>query len=1119
LAGALSGVAAQMLTARFCQKDRALPSLHPLKNAPAHDEYTAGFFVLRTPLLPIEEFLRLSPPATETAQPQIAGSDRVHARAHLRQWVERPEVQEALWIASPDLVQSLGPWWDDPESAKGRKLEQTLYRYLARMTARATPFGAFAGCTTGEIAGATSLELGPLAQYRRSTRLDMEYLTNLAAQISASDARSNLHFRCNTTLHLAAGKYHHVRGEWQQTSRVFQLVATEPTPPLDATLTRSASGATAGELASALLAGDPDIAPDEADEFIGRLIESQLLVPELMPPVTGTEPILYMVEQFERAKASAVAPELGSAAEELRSVAAELRALDQGGLGRGPGAYDGIVSAVSRLGGEFRPGRLVQLDLFKPAVVATLDRQLVDDVLAAVQILHSIRDDSSQPIFQQFKEEFFDRYQDREVPLLEALDNEAGIGFENEDNPTAEPILAGIDFRPAEEAPQEQAKQRQLVLERRLEELRARNEIVLALAPGLLAELKVAGALPLPDAFSVMGAYFRGPGNQESFYAHTIFGPSGANLLARFRHADEKLAEHVQAHIHAEEALDSSGAVFAEIAHLPEGRVGNVVCRPVLRQYEIPLLATPGVPAERQIALSDLALSLRDGRIVLRSQRLGVEVLPRLTCAHNYGSRQSLKLYKFLCLLQQQETCGDLFWDWGAAGKAPFLPRVTLGNIVFSLACWRINEETARDLARGRTSVTQWRAANLVPRFAFIAEYDNQLLIDFENPLAVETFLEHIKKQTETVMVEMFPAPEALSVRGPEGTFVHEIILPFVGKRTARNKSAHTPTAPAQATAPAATASPAIPGVPLEPGSEWLFAKLYCSPSHADRLLLEFVQPLVAEIISAGAADTWFFMRYGDPLWHLRLRFHGDPGALRDHVLPALRRRVGPWQRQGIVWRLQFNRYESEVERYGGPLSMSVAENLFQLDSELCLDLLKLTSVDAGRPDLRWQLACCGVDSLLSALGLTLEEKESVTRDMARTREQAFVIDQDYKSEMAQTFRTHRHTVSAVLSEVEQRPEAERGAAVGGPALLPPDALAALAHYSIRLKPIRRQFGDLHQANELTNAIPQLAISFAHMHLNRILRSRHLQQEAVLCDLLSRTYASKLARRGNEPPP
>ena len=83
-------------------------------------EYTSsGFFVLRASLLSVEELLELSSLSTRAA-----------ARARLRQWYERSATQEALWIASPDLLESLNPWRDDPESAKGRKLERALTAIL-----------------------------------------------------------------------------------------------------------------------------------------------------------------------------------------------------------------------------------------------------------------------------------------------------------------------------------------------------------------------------------------------------------------------------------------------------------------------------------------------------------------------------------------------------------------------------------------------------------------------------------------------------------------------------------------------------------------------------------------------------------------------------------------------------------------------------------------------------------------------------------------------------------------------------------------------------------------------------------------------------------------------------
>jgi len=1004
-----------------------------------------------------------------------------------------------LWLASPEFVQLLSTEWEGADGRKSQRFEQTLYRYLARMTARATPFGAFAGCSTGEIAGSTRLELAPRSHYGRHSRLDMEYLCGLAEKLSNDPARrGQLRFRCNTSLHLTAGKYHHLRGDWRERGQVFTLVATDPTPALQATLSRAASGATADALATALAGDDPEITAEDADTFIGQLIESKLLVSDLAPPVTGMEPILYMAGQLQQAGAMDLATELLAVEEKLRE-------MDRGGLGADPRAYDDIVRAVSRLGGEFVPGRLVHVDVCKPAAAACLDSRLVDELLDAVQKLHSTRDDSGLTIFAQFKADFQDRYREREVPLLEALDDEAGIGFEQEENPTTEPLIAGIDFFPGEEATPDEEAKRRIILERRLDELRARKQTVLVLDSGLLDELKAANTLPLPDAFSVMGSVFRTTEGQLGFYAHTIFGPSGANLLARFRHDGEGLAEHVQAHVTAEESLHAGSAVFAEIVHLPEGRAGNVLCRPALRQFEIPFLATPGLPADRQIPLSDLSVSVRDNSIVLRSRRLGAEVLPRLTSAHNYASPRSLKLYKFLCMLQHQDTCQEVFWDWGSAGRADFLPRVMLGNIVFSLACWKIGGETAVELAQGRLTLARWRKSNLVPRFAFIAEFDNQLLVDFENPLAVETFLEHIRKQPETLLVEMFPPPGELLVRGPEGSFVHEIILPVVRKR-GREPAAPEASLPEKSSLRSIRPAPALA---LAPGSDWLFTSLYCSPSHADRLLTAFVRPLVAELALTGAASLWFFIRYGDPRWHLRLRFHGHPEALSGQVLPLLLRRASEHERLGTLWRMELGTYEREVERYGGPRGMAIAERFFHLDSELCLVLLGLTSGDNGAR-VRWQLAAAGVHRLLGGLGFTLAEKKTLLENLRDFRERDFQADENYRRQVAEKFRGQRQILSAIVEDLDGDAHP--------PSVLPPAALSAFARSDSGIHAVCGQLRTASASGELSKTIPELAADFIHMRLNRMFRSAHLAQEAVLYHFLARTYATKLARQSRQGP-
>jgi thiopeptide-type bacteriocin biosynthesis protein len=553
--------------------------------------------------------------------------------------------------------------------------------------------------------------------------------------------------------------------------------------------------------------------------------------------------------------------------------------------------------------------------------------------------------------------------------------------------------------------------------------------------------------------------------------------------------------------VRAERTLWPDDVVFAEIAHLPEGRVGNVVCRPHLRQYEIPFLATSALPPDRQIPLSDLTVSLRGGRIVLRSQRLRREVLPRLTSAHNFHGANNLKLYKFLCLLQEQDVTADLSWSWGACAGRPFLPRVTWGNVVFCLAQWRLAGQTAhqifsRNNDEGQRRLRQWRIENQLPRFVFITEHDNQLLIDFESDLSIDALLDHIHKNQETLLVEMFPPPGALPVRGPEGAFVHEMVLPLQRRIPRRRGPAASSGEDSAAEAGGISTDNPISAPPIASG--WLFAKLFCSPTHADRLLSELVQPLVKEMI-----HPWFFSRYDDPHWHLRLRFQGDPASLNNQVLPMLMSRAAPFRRQGIIWRLEFEAYESEVERYGGPQAIAVAERIFQFDSELCMDLLPFTSGDDGA-QLRWQLAFCGVDRWLTALGLDLTEKNKLAASMRASREQDYIVDQTYREQIARKFRSDdpRNTLLAILS----------GEGTGAGQLFPEEAMSSFARFSALLEEAREQLKALERAGQLTRTIPELAVSFVHMHLNRLLRASHLAQEAVLFDFLARTYAAKLAQ-------
>jgi thiopeptide-type bacteriocin biosynthesis protein len=1090
-------------------KELALPAM---KGNSVRELTTSGFFVLRTPLLPFEEFLALS---EGLAFPQAlrhggdlassAAADHKLICARLLKLLEQPEIREALWLASPEFSESLSTWKNEPESAKGQKLERALYRYVARMTSRPTPFGLFAGCSLGRIDAETRLHLGPRSDYWRRSRLDMEYLCNLAEKIS-SDAcqQRQLYFRTNTSLYLAAGRYHHAQSYIANDVRCYRLIATDPTPYLTATLERASSGATPAELVLALVKDDPEIDNQEAGKFVRQLIESQILVSELTPPITGPEPLEYMLAQLERAQQFPVSATLKSVSERLHS-------LDDHGLGNHLAGYQEIVSAVSQLPCEFKLDHLVQVDMMKKPAQATVDRRLVRDILRGVETLHSLVTPLPVDTLEQFKQDFWERYQEQEVPLVLALDDEVGIGFERRDNPdaSAEPLIENMEFSSADDESEVKARKPEFILLRKLEELAQEKKTSLELDANLLEALRARNPPPLPDAFAAI-VQIISPADARagklSLYLPGVTGPSGALLLGRFCPADDQLTACVREHLRSEEENRAGeNVIYAEVIHLPEGRVGNVLCRPMLRDYEIPFLATSRAPRDRQILVSDLMVSVRNDRIVLRSQRLGCEVVPRLTSAHGYLHGRNLKLYKFLCLLQTQGLSGVLGWNWGFLEEAAFLPRVTFGNIVFAPARWRMDQETIEDLAREPGAqrlrrIDEWRSSKQIPRFALLVEADNQLLVDFENVLSMETLIEYIKNWPSAQLVEMLTAPGSLYASGPEGTFTHELVVPFV-----RVKPQAAPTREAGALEPSrASPTPAAAHVfhterNFLPGSEWLFAKIYAGPSHLDRLLVEHIRPLVAKVLVSGWVNSWFFIRYGDPSWHLRLRFHGMPRTLSAEVLPQLWECLELQKQQGKIWRMQLDTYEPELERYGGLTGMRIAERLFQYDSEFVLELLAAICDQLGT-NIRWHLAFAGVDCLLDGLGLDLSSRRRLVSNRARAQEKNFRVNQIFKTQLSEKFRNERQILEVLL---------ESSAETGD---FPASAQAALARFAGQMKIIRAELETASRTGELAQPIEELAGSYIHMHLNRMFRSSANAQEMVLYDFLARAYDSKMAR-------
>jgi thiopeptide-type bacteriocin biosynthesis protein len=1088
----------------------------------------SDFFAFRTPLLPFEELEAWgegleAPAALESDNPErleaALAADRERLRARLAGLAARPEVLEAVFLASPSLYESLALWRAQPDSKKGQRAERALVRYIYRMAARATPFGLFSGCSVGRVvtdpATPTRIAVAPRERYERHTRLDMDYLFALCEDLAKDpEVREALVYRPNSSLYRAGGRLRYAEARLDKKVRSHHLVAVDDNDYLEEALRRAANGARASEIAEALVAFDPegDVTLEEAREFVTELIDSQILVSDLSTPVTGPEAIHDVIDQLSRIPA----PIAATAAQRLAQARDALEALDAHGPGADPARYEEIAEILRELPTSVEMSRLFQLDMVKPADEPVIGGAVMEEVHRALDLLLRLASDRPVESLERFRKDFSERYESREVPLLEALDEEVGIGFDRSSDVGAEasPLLRGIALGgPANEGGTTSWTRIHTVMLGKLHEalVKGAKSIELTsqdldrMAPPPAPGQPMSQALqksPLPDTFHAMfsvAAPSREALDQGDFQVlfENAGGPSGARLLGRFCHADASLCRHVEEHLRTEEAL-RPGAVFAEIVHLPQGRIGNILARPVLREHEIPFLGRSGAPPENQIPVSDLRVSVMGSRIVLRSARLGKEVIPRLTSAHNY-SRGSLGVYRFLCMLQSQDNLGGLMWGWGALDSAPFLPRVTYGKVVLSRALWWMTQDEIKALAKTKgaerfSAVQKWRRERGLPRLVALVDADNELLVDLENVLSIETFLDVIEDRERARLAEFFPGPGELLATGPEGRFLHEILVAYARKprEAAQVGAGMGRTEASQAALPPLRRS-------FPPGSEWLYAKLYTGTATADVLLRDFLAPVVREVMSEGAADGWFFIRYGDPEWHLRLRFHGDPAALQSRVLPRLHEAVDPLLSDGRLWRMQLDTYEREIERYGGPEGMLVSERLFEVDSEAVLAILEMLEGDEGA-DFRWRLTLRGIDTLVGDLRLEPESRMRVLRGIRESFSREFGGGKNLRVQLDQRFRQEWRSLMPLLDpsgdeESEMAP-----------------ALAVLRQRSERLAPIVEELRELEKAGRLNQSIADLAPSYVHMHVNRMIRSAARAHEMVLYDFLYLLHESRSAR-------
>jgi hypothetical protein len=270
-------------------KRPAAPAATPAVTPAAAAVTPGGAFMLRTPLLPaatIEALLAGLASTPARHDEETVAADVATLSARVLDLVRDPAVREALFVASPALVAALDRWAAGEPSDAVALLRSTV-SYVSRMCLRATPFGLFAGCGVGTV-GSGALTLAPRSAYRRATRLDYGFLAGVVHRAESDRAaREGLTFFPNTGIYRAGGRLRLAERRVDGGSVRYHRVAVTEDEALATVLAAAAGGSSLDDLAKTLV-GD-GVTVEAARAYVEDLVDAQLLVSDLGPPITGAD--------------------------------------------------------------------------------------------------------------------------------------------------------------------------------------------------------------------------------------------------------------------------------------------------------------------------------------------------------------------------------------------------------------------------------------------------------------------------------------------------------------------------------------------------------------------------------------------------------------------------------------------------------------------------------------------------------------------------------------------------------------------------------------------------------------------------------------------------------------
>jgi thiopeptide-type bacteriocin biosynthesis protein len=1001
-------------------------------------------------------------------------SYRDYTQVKLNKIINDPYFQEALFLGSPGLYNILAEKHFDSALLTERE-KLSIQRYLNRMCFRPTPFGSFSSFSLTSWGKDETIVLDN-KHAKLHLNVDQEIVNRLIPLLVNEDPEQNK-FICNPALYQWGRDFRFISTTYTNDKRkvYFDLESIENDELTRALFSFCRTAFRSGEEIITHMKNLSGCTTDIARDYLRFLIGAGILMPDTITNIIGKDHLQRILDRPNGVST------LNTVLEDMNS---NMKSISFPDVGQLKEHADKIYKLLPGSANQ-NPGQIFYAGLERGTTKGSLSVMIQDQLIDGLKALAALVAPAQPDMLIQFIKDFKARYDKQKIPLLQAVDPDIGIGYGPGTNSNIDSdLLRFVKFsgRKTNQQPLDWSEGHRLLMKKWNDRTADRSPIYLDELD--LQSLSTDNTMPSPPSIA---ALFRTTG--DGIYLESLGGVTATALIGRFT-AWNKDIHRLSKEIAAVEQSANPEVTFADIGQLSEPHADNINRREHVYAYEIPINVFSTLDKDYQIPLSDLLISVVGDELVLESQAQQKVIIPRLTSAYNY-SRNNLAIFRLLCDLQYQGLQGS--YAFSLTNYFPgmaYYPRVVYKQTILSPATWHLSTQDLKELQRlsRNDSIAKFRSIieqHKLPNILALSKFDQQLVFNIDNEAEIIFLVDCLKGGEQAVLQEFF-LPNDQTVQTEQGKTLCNQFISFLCKREAVYSGLPN--------------IEDISGLKKQKeyivGSKWLYLKLYCNPAIANDVLTKKLLPLLKNL-NQSELQSWFFIRYRDPGYHIRLRLKIKETAVGT-VLTKLKRRLSKSVSYHLIREYQADTYRREMERYGDDM-IELIEYYFYGSSELVAQYINLV----GKRTFAYSyhsIAFVSVYELLVRFLPDITERISFLEKMVKLFYAEFATDKSLKIDLDQKYRELKTEIISLITNEAY-------------------------YHQLRLLPYAELFSNGIQ-NILKRVIAfsskrkhQLLADMIHMHLNRIFVDKQRNQELIVYYCLLKYQLAVRAMTDNKSKP